>query len=95
MRLTDSHHPVISCHIFCLIIFSFYMASGTSVALDWLTHTVVDVTCYCRYEFFEDPSGTVEKFHYGTHYSNPATVMHYLIRMEPFTTLHIQLQGGR
>ena len=48
-----------------------------------------------RYENFEDPSGVIGKFHYGTHYSNSAGVMHYLIRMEPFTTLHIALQGGR
>ncbi|PIO13532.1 hypothetical protein AB205_0195120, partial [Aquarana catesbeiana] len=47
------------------------------------------------YESFEDPTGTVDKFHYGTHYSNAAGVMHYMIRMEPFTTLHIQLQSGR
>lgn len=39
--------------------------------------------------------GTIDKFHYGTHYSNSAGVMHYLIRTEPFTTLHIQLQSGR
>lgn len=37
----------------------------------------------------------IDKFHYGTHYSNAAGVMHYLIRVEPFTTLHIQLQSGR
>ena len=48
-----------------------------------------------RFDHFEDPTGTIEKFHYGTHYSNPATVMHYLIRVEPFTTLHIQLQSGK
>lgn len=48
-----------------------------------------------RYESFEDPAGTINKFHYGTHYSNAAGVMHYLIRMEPFTSLHVQLQSGR
>ncbi|KAL8183864.1 UNVERIFIED_CONTAM: Neurobeachin-like protein 1 [Gekko kuhli] len=48
-----------------------------------------------RYENFEDPLGIVDKFHYGTHYSNAAGVMHYLIRVEPFTSLHIQLQSGR
>uniref|UniRef100_A0A8C5LHT8 Neurobeachin like 1 n=1 Tax=Jaculus jaculus TaxID=51337 RepID=A0A8C5LHT8_JACJA len=48
-----------------------------------------------KYESFEDPMGTIDKFHYGTHYSNSAGVMHYLIRVEPFTTLHIQLQSGR
>uniref|UniRef100_A0A670ZS51 Neurobeachin-like protein 2 n=1 Tax=Pseudonaja textilis TaxID=8673 RepID=A0A670ZS51_PSETE len=48
-----------------------------------------------KYESFEDPMGKTDKFHYGTHYSNAAGVMHYLIRVEPFTTLHIQLQSGR
>uniref|UniRef100_A0A670JUC7 Neurobeachin-like protein 2 n=1 Tax=Podarcis muralis TaxID=64176 RepID=A0A670JUC7_PODMU len=48
-----------------------------------------------KYESFEDPTGMIDKFHYGTHYSNAAGVMHYLIRTEPFTTLHIQLQSGR
>ena len=54
---------------------------------------------YCtvkeRYEQFEDPHGVVSKFHYGSHYSNAATVLFYMLRMEPFTTLHIQLQAGR
>ena len=48
-----------------------------------------------RYESFEDPSGIVAKFHYGTHYSNSAMVLHYLVRVEPFTSLHIELQSGR
>ncbi|CAF4138084.1 unnamed protein product, partial [Rotaria sp. Silwood2] len=48
-----------------------------------------------KYESFDDPTGLMKKFHYGTHYSNAASVMHYLIRMEPFATLHIQLQSGK
>ncbi|MGH0138239.1 UNVERIFIED_CONTAM: hypothetical protein FKN15_069576, partial [Acipenser sinensis] len=48
-----------------------------------------------KYESFEDSTGAIDKFHYGTHYSNAAGVMHYMIRTEPFTTLHIQLQSGR
>uniref|UniRef100_A0A8C4XCF7 Neurobeachin-like protein 2 n=1 Tax=Erpetoichthys calabaricus TaxID=27687 RepID=A0A8C4XCF7_ERPCA len=48
-----------------------------------------------KYESFEDPTGMTDKFHYGTHYSNSAGVIHYMIRAEPFTTLHIQLQSGR
>ena len=48
-----------------------------------------------RYEEFEDPSGTIAKFNYGTHYSNAAGVLHYLLRLEPFASLHIQLQSGR
>nr|XP_033801863.1 neurobeachin-like protein 1 isoform X2 [Geotrypetes seraphini] len=46
-----------------------------------------------KFENFEDP--VIDKFHYGTHYSNAAGVMHYLMRVEPFTSLHIQLQSGR
>jgi hypothetical protein len=48
-----------------------------------------------RYESFEDPSGRIKKFHYGTHYSSAATVSSYLIRLEPFTSVHISLQGGK
>lgn len=48
-----------------------------------------------RYDNFEDPTGTVAKFHYGTHYSNSALVLHYLVRLEPYTSLHVELQSGR
>nr|XP_040227141.2 neurobeachin-like protein 1 isoform X2 [Anopheles coluzzii] len=48
-----------------------------------------------KFDGFEDPSGMIPKFHYGTHYSNSAGVLHYLIRVEPFTSLHIELQSGR
>eukprot|EP00049_Salpingoeca_infusionum_P016595 m.341280 g.341280 ORF g.341280 m.341280 type:complete len:3305 (+) comp16111_c0_seq3:237-10151(+) len=47
------------------------------------------------FDDFEDPSGMTPKFHYGTHYSNAAGVLHYLLRLEPFTSLHIHLQSGR
>ena len=36
-----------------------------------------------------------EKFLYGSHYSSPGVVLHYLIRQEPFTTMAIELQSGR
>ena len=29
-------------------------------------------------------------YHYGMDYSNSASVMYYMLRMEPFTTLHIK-----
>lgn len=48
-----------------------------------------------KYDNFEDPTGAIPKFHYGTHYSNSAGVLHYMIRLEPFTSLHIELQSGR
>lgn len=36
-----------------------------------------------------------QKCLYRTHYSNPAAVIGFLIRTEPFSTLHIQLQGNK
>ncbi len=46
-----------------------------------------------RYEAFDDP--VTPKFHYGSHYSSAGIVLFYLIRMEPFTSLALQLQGGK
>ena len=34
-------------------------------------------------------------FHYFTHYSSAAVVLYFLIRLEPYTSLQILLQGGR
>ena len=36
-----------------------------------------------------------ERFMYGSHYSSAGVVLHYMIRQEPFTTLAVNLQGGR
>ena len=48
-----------------------------------------------RYESWDDPSGVVPQFHYGTHYSSAATVLYYLVRLEPFTRVALQLQGNK
>jgi hypothetical protein len=48
-----------------------------------------------RYRTFEDPNGFIKKFHYGTHYSCSGATIFYLLRLEPFTSLHIDLQGGK
>lgn len=37
----------------------------------------------------------VPKFMYGSHYSSPGVVLHYLIRQEPFTRMAIHMQGGK
>eukprot|EP00516_Mucochytrium_quahogii_P000290 CAMPEP_0203744646 /NCGR_PEP_ID=MMETSP0098-20131031/647_1 /ASSEMBLY_ACC=CAM_ASM_000208 /TAXON_ID=96639 /ORGANISM=" , Strain NY0313808BC1" /LENGTH=3064 /DNA_ID=CAMNT_0050632223 /DNA_START=56 /DNA_END=9247 /DNA_ORIENTATION=- len=34
-------------------------------------------------------------WHFGSHYSSRAIVLWYMLRLEPFTSLHIELQGGR
>ncbi|XP_053316593.1 lipopolysaccharide-responsive and beige-like anchor protein [Spea bombifrons] len=46
-----------------------------------------------RYESWEDDQ--VPKFHYGTHYSTSGFVLSWLLRMEPFTTFFLNLQGGK
>jgi len=46
-----------------------------------------------RYDSWCDPD--TPAFHYGTHYSSGAFVLYYLIRLEPFTSLHIDLQARR
>jgi len=48
-----------------------------------------------RYESFDEELAGVPKFHYGSHYSSAGVVLHYLLRMEPFTTWSVDLQGGR
>jgi len=34
-------------------------------------------------------------FHHGSHYSTPGGVLHWLLRLQPFSQLHVALQGGR
>ena len=47
-----------------------------------------------RYASFVDPD--IPPFMYGSHYSTAAgVVLHYLVRLEPFASLHRDLQGGR
>lgn len=46
-----------------------------------------------RFETFDDPM--IPSFMYGSHYSTSAgVVLHFLVRMHPFASLHRQLQGG-
>ncbi|CAI5460339.1 unnamed protein product [Closterium sp. Yama58-4] len=46
-----------------------------------------------RYHSFADP--VIPKFHYGSHYSSAGIVAHYLLRVEPYTSLALALQGGQ
>ncbi|XP_042508929.1 BEACH domain-containing protein B-like isoform X1 [Macadamia integrifolia] len=46
-----------------------------------------------RYRNFCDPD--IPSFYYGSHYSSMGMVLFYLLRLEPFTTLHRNLQGGK
>ncbi|KAL6080676.1 WD repeat and FYVE domain-containing protein 3 [Balamuthia mandrillaris] len=46
-----------------------------------------------RYEMFEDAE--IPKFLYGSHYSSAAVVLFFLVRVEPFTSYFLALQGGK
>ena len=46
-------------------------------------------------ELYEDIKDTPTACLYRFHYSTPAYVIHYLLRCEPFTSLHIKLQSGK
>ena len=38
-----------------------------------------------------DPEHPTPPFHYATHYSSAAAVTYYLIRLEPLTSVHVQV----
>lgn len=46
-----------------------------------------------RYRSFCDPD--IPSFYYGSHYSSMGIVLYYLLRLEPYTSLHRNLQGGK
>ncbi len=46
-----------------------------------------------RYQNWD--SDNVPAFHYGTHYSTAAFVLNWLIRMEPFTSIFLNMQGNK
>jgi len=46
-----------------------------------------------KYENWDDTEEP--KFHYGSHYSNAGSIINFLIRLEPFTSLNIELQSGK
>uniref|UniRef100_T1J4P0 BEACH domain-containing protein n=1 Tax=Strigamia maritima TaxID=126957 RepID=T1J4P0_STRMM len=53
-----------------------------------------------RRAFFEERYNTWEHeqippFHYGTHYSTAAFTLNWMVRLEPYTTQFLSLQGGK
>uniref|UniRef100_A0A8C9TXB8 Lysosomal trafficking regulator n=1 Tax=Scleropages formosus TaxID=113540 RepID=A0A8C9TXB8_SCLFO len=40
----------------------------------------------------DDPMPPVQPYHYGSHYSNSGTVLHFLVRMPPFTQMFLTYQ---
>ncbi|CAN0405213.1 unnamed protein product [Lampetra fluviatilis] len=41
----------------------------------------------------DDPMPPVQPYHYGSHYSNSGTVLHFLVRLPPFTKMFLAYQG--
>ena len=50
--------------------------------------------CVNRYEHWVNDD-VMKPFHYGSHYSTGGIVLHYLLRLEPFTAQAIALQDGQ
>lgn len=46
-----------------------------------------------KYEDSESFIGIDDRFHSGSHYSNPGIVLHYFARLQPMLEAHIVLQG--
>lgn len=47
-----------------------------------------------KFEDLEGFAGMDDRFHCGSHYSNPGIVLHYLIRLQPILEANVVLQGG-
>lgn len=46
-----------------------------------------------NFDTLDDP--LIPKFFYGSHYSTMAgVVLYFLVRLEPFTSLHVKMQDG-
>ncbi len=40
-----------------------------------------------------DPMNCIPPYHFGSHYSNSGTVLHFLVRLVPFTKMFLTYQG--
>lgn len=47
-----------------------------------------------KYEDLEGFEGMNDRFHCGSHYSNPGIVLHYMARVQPILEANIVLQGN-
>lgn len=45
--------------------------------------------------FISSENNSIPKFHYGSFYSSESVVLHYLLRLEPYSSLHQELQNGQ
>ena len=64
-----------------------YRANYRALAFDELGQTFHDE--------ITGPPGVQGPFHYGSHYSNTGIVLHFLLRMPPFTAMFVKYQDGK
>ena len=43
----------------------------------------------------DDPENATPPYHYSSHYSNSGTVLHFLVRLPPFTSMFLKYQGKK
>lgn len=48
---------------------------------------------YLEQSMMENPSAIMKPYHYSSHYSNSGTVLHFLVRVPPFTSQFLIYQG--
>lgn len=48
-----------------------------------------------RFDAWDEKDEKIPKFHYGTHYSTALFTLAWLVRVEPFTTIFLDVQGGK
>uniref|UniRef100_A0A3Q0RGG4 Lysosomal trafficking regulator n=1 Tax=Amphilophus citrinellus TaxID=61819 RepID=A0A3Q0RGG4_AMPCI len=86
-------------------VFPFILRDYTSETLDLqesniyrnLSKPIAVHPCYLEEEYKkgireDDPMPPVQPYHYGSHYSNSGTVLHFLVRMPPFTKMFLAYQ---
>ena len=44
-----------------------------------------------KYDDVDGFDGLDDRFHCGTHYSNPGIVLHYMVRLQPILEAHVVL----
>lgn len=76
----------------------FQLFGAEGVRRWWVTTRFLSSAQYLEEEYRkgireDDPMPPVQPYHYGSHYSNSGTVLHFLVRMPPFTKMFLAYQG--
>ena len=64
-----------------------YVETYRNLSFDRYTSQLSPVT-------YQNPASLVGPFHYGSHYSNTGVVLHFLLRLPPFSAMFLEYQDG-